>query len=597
MIARAFKLRFRRRLRLRKLQVEELGQQAEQQLERNFFKRLERLADVRRFVVTWLALLTLLTGCVIAQIQALGSYYNSPQAVPGGTYSEGIIGSFTNANPIYATGAVDMSVSRLLFSGLFTYDANNNLVGELAEGFTIDPRGTTYSVKLKPGLTWHDGSPLTADDVAFTYQVIQNPDAGSPYRTSWQGIAVKATDRRTVTFTLPNQLSAFPYSLTNGIVPRHLLVGKSMQSLRTVPFNTSQPVGAGPFKFKALEVTGGAANEREERVALEPFDKFYGGRPNIDRFIVHSFRDEAQLIESFKKREVDAMVGLTKVPPGYGHDSTLHIYNLPLTAAVMTFFRTGSEILTDPKVRGALARAVDTETIRLSLEYPARPVRGPLLLNQIGYNPAIVQTGYNPAQAAALLDANGWQTGEDGVRKKDGRPLRLTLYAQDTSEYANVARSLQKQLRAVGVDLEVILKDPSDFQAALSSSSRTYDMLLYGISIGKDPDVYVYWDSKNADVRSANRLNFSEYKSAVADASLQAGRTRADANLRSVKYQQFLQVWRDDAPAVGLYQPRFLYITHHDVNGLEERPINADVERFKNVHAWMFRQADLPQVK
>lgn len=597
MINRATKLRFRRRLRMRKLQVEEFGQQAEQQLERNFFRRLERLADVRRFVASWLVLLVLLGGCVIAQIQALGAYYKSPQPTPGGTYSEGIIGSFTNANPLYATSPVDITISKLLFAGLFTYDEANNLKGDLAESVTADTRGTTYTVKLKPGLTWHDGKPLTAADVAFTYSLIQNPDAQSSLRVSWQGITVKAVDPLTVTFTLPNLLSSFPYSLTNGIVPKHILEGKSMQSLRTLSFNTSQPVGAGPFTFEALEVSGGAADEREEQIALAPFERYNGGKPKLDRFVVHSFRSEERLLAGFHEHVVDSMVGPTKVPADLKDDGSTHVYNFPLTAAVMTFFRTMSDILSDRQVRQALVRATDQQAIIDGLQYPALPVRGPLLQGQVGYNASYAQAGYDLEAARTMLDQQGWKTGSNGIRHKAGRALALTLYAQDNSEYANVAARLQKQWRKAGVDVHVILQDSRDFQATLSSPTRVYDALLYGISIGKDPDVYVYWDSKSADIRSESRLNFSEYSSAAADAGLQAGRTRLDASLRSVKYQPFLQAWRDDAPAVGLYQPRFLYLTHSKIYGLDERVINAEAERLTNVHNWMVRETDVAQVK
>jgi peptide/nickel transport system substrate-binding protein len=597
MTSRAFKLRFRRRLRMRKIQVEELGIQAEQGLERNFFRRLDRLTQVRRFVTTWLLLVFLLVGCVIAQITALGAYYKTPQAVPGGRYNEGIVGSLTNASPLYASGPVDTAISRLLFSGLFTYDQKNNLKGDLAESITTDERGTTYTIKLKPNLTWHDGKSLTAEDVAFTYSVIQNPDAQSPYRASWQGIVVTAVNPQTVTFTLPNLLSSFPYSLTNGIVPKHLLDGKSMASLRTLPFNTSQPVGAGPFKFSALEVTGGAADQREEQVAMVPFDHYNGGKPLLDRFIVHSFRSEELLIEAFKKQQVDTMVGLTKVPADYQHDGSTRAYNFPLTAAVMTFFRTTSPLLSDVNVRRALVKATNTEAVIRSLQYPAMPVKEPILQGQVGYDPTLAQFQYDPAGAKAALDQQGWTVGKDGTRQKNGQRLSLTLYAQDSSEYATVARQLQKQWSDIGVDLQVFLKDTSEFQATLSSSVRDYDALLYGISIGKDPDVYVYWDSKNADVRSESRLNFSEYKSGTADAALQAGRTRSDANIRTVKYQPFLQAWHDDAPAVGLYQPRFLYISHKKVYGLKEHALNSETDRFNNVQDWMVREADVSQTK
>jgi len=579
---------------MRKLQVEEFGQQAERQLERNFFRRLERLSGVRRFVATWIMLVVLIGGCVAAQIGGLRGYYQAAAPVPGGTYSEGILGSFTNANPIYATSPVDVAVSKLLFSGLLTYDKNNNLTGDLAKSWSVDARGTLYTVHLRPNLTWHDGKPLTAEDVVFTYSLIQNPDARSPLNPSWQGIEVKQVDPLTVTFKLPNLLSAFPYSLTNGIVPKHILDGKTMSSLRTLPFNTTEPVGAGPFKFSKLEVTGGTAESREERIALDAFDKYYSGRPKIDRFVIHSFRSQDRIVKSFQNHEINGMVGLTSVP-GQLKGGTYRTYNLPLTAAVMTFFKTSEGVLSDVKVRQALVKATDTMSIIKALDYPALPVREPLLQNQLGYNAAYWQSGFDTAGAKLLLDENGWKMGSDGYRHKAGQELTFTLSAQDNTEYARVARLLQKEWKAVGADVKVSLEDDTDFQSTLSNHS--YDALLYGISIGKDPDVFVYWDSKYADVRAENRLNFSEWKSTTADAALQAGRTRSDPALRSIKYQPFLQAWRDDAPAVGLYQPRFLYVTHGPVYGLSEHSINAEVERFTNVQNWMVREKSVSQTR
>lgn len=486
------------------------------------------------------------------------------------------------------------AVSELLFASLMTYDEKNNLVGDLAESISLDDRGTTYTLKLRPNLTWRDGKPLTSDDVVFTYQVIQNPDAQSPLRLSWRGITVKALDPRTVTFTLPNQLSAFPYSLTNGIVPKHILAGKSMGSLRTLAFNSSEPVGAGPFCFNALEVSGTTVNNREEQIALEPFKEYHRGEPKLGRFVIHAFRGERQLIESFKSKRVDSMMGLTQVPPELQNDGSTRVYNLPLTAAVMTFFKVSEGVLSDVKVRQALVRATNSEAIIKTLGYPTVPVREPLLQTQIGYNPAYAQFGYDVNAAKKLLDEQGWTPGKGGIRYKDGKPLSFNLVAQDNSEYAVVSAELQQQWRQVGVDVQVVLQDSTDFQTSLSSHG--YDALLYGISIGKDPDVYVYWDSRQADPRSETRLNFSEYRSNIADDSLQAGRTRADANLRAIKYQPFLQAWRDDAPAVGLYQPRSLYITRIKVYGLNEHPINAEVERFTNVSNWMIRSKGVPQV-
>ncbi|HJQ08898.1 MAG TPA: peptide ABC transporter substrate-binding protein [Candidatus Saccharimonadales bacterium] len=587
---RAFKLRFRRKLRLQKRQVEELSAQAEQRLENDFFKRLERLGNVRRFVATWVLLLVLLIGSVVAQTRSLNGYYQVMGPVLGGTYTEGVLGAFTNANPVYATDIVDTSVSRLLFSGLLTYNEQNELTGDLAEWWSVDQNGTLYTVRLKPDLRWHDGRPLTANDVAFTYQVIQNPDARSPLYNSWQGIAVQAVDERTITFTLPNVLASFPYSLTNGIVPKHILGGAPMADMRSVSFNSTRPIGSGPFQWQAIELSGGSADKREEHILLKANANYHMGKPKLANFVVRTFRSTESLTDSFKRQELNAAVGLTSVPDELKENKGMQVHNLPLTAAVMTFFKTTEGVLSDVKVRQALVQAVDTAAIIKNLDYATRPVRSPLLIGQTGYNPTHMQLLYNPAAAAALLDGAGWVMGKDGYRSRGGVPLTFRLSVHNSTEYVDIAKQLANMWRAIGAKAELeVAVDEATFQATLSNHS--YQALLYGISIGVDPDVYVYWHSSQADVRAPVRLNFSEYKSPVADAALEGGRTRLDPALRVAKYQPFLQAWQGDAPALGLYQPRFLYLSRGIVHGLNERPINTDAGRFTNVHNWQIREA------
>ncbi len=132
--------------------------------------------------------------------------------------------------------------------------------------------------------------------------------------------------------------------------------------------------------------------------------------------------------------------------------------------------------------------------------------------------------------------------------------------------------------------MEPNYQQATDFQGTVEGHS--YAALLYGISIGPDPDVYVYWHSSQADVRSASRLNFSEYKSVVADAALESGRTRQDPIIRALKYKPFLKAWQEDAPAIGLYQPNIIYVTRGQVNGLESHVVNADADRYYSVENW-----------
>lgn len=569
--------------------MEDLSQHAEAQLERHFIRRLGHLLHVRRFVATWMLLLILLIGCVTVQIRSLGGYYQTLQPAPGGMYVEGIVGRYTNANPLYASGQVDEAVAHLIFSGLLKYDDQNKLVGDLAKSWSVDKTGTTYTVHLRPNLTWQDGKPLTAKDVVFTYQVIQNPDAQSPLNDSWQDVEVNAPDDNTVVFTLPNPLSSFPESLTTGIIPQHLLGTVPMDQMRSVAFNTTNPVGAGPFSMKTVEVHGDTPETREEQVALEPFDGYHGGRPKLNSFVVHTFGDESRMQHSFDDHNLNAMVGLDTAPSKLAHSDAAQIYQMPLTAATMVFFKSSSPVLSDATVRQALVTASEPHDIIGKLGYLARPVQEPLLEGQLGYNAAYQQHTGNLKKAGQLLDKAGWRVGQDGIRTKHGQPLSFSLYAEDTPEYRMVTNELRTQWRALGVDARVYMQRQTELQTTVST--HAYDALLYGISIGADPDVFVYWDSSQADVRSGARLNLSEYQSTAADSALEAGRTRTVARLRTIKYQPFLQAWQQDAPALGLYQPRFLYITRSQVFGLREHTLNTDTDRYTNVANWEIRQA------
>jgi peptide/nickel transport system substrate-binding protein len=583
----SLKLRFRRLFRKRKRQVERLGSQAESQLEMNFVRRLGNLVPVRRFVAVWLLLAVLLIGGVIAETRALTSYYQTLQPAPGGIYSEGIVGNFTNANPLYATDRVNNAVSKLLFAGLFKYDAKNNLVGDLAENWQVDKTGQNYTVHLRPNLTWQDGQPLTAADVVFTYQTIQNPDAQSPLNVSWQNVEVSAADDHTVLFRLPNPLASFPDSLTTGIVPQHILSKVDYPDMRSTSFNTTNPVGAGPFELKKIQVEGNSPTTREEEIALQPFERYHGGAPKLANFVIHSFPDDKTMIKSFRDQSITAMAGYQNAPKGVTKAKNVHEYNLPLAAANMVFFKTTSGVLSDKIVRQALVGGADTDQIVQAVGEHLVPVREPLLRGQVGYDPALAQLHTDVASANAVLEKDGWKLQTNGIRAKKGQPLAFKLFAQNTDEYRKTTDLLKRQWRQLGADVQVTLQTANDLQPTVAY--HTYDALLYGISIGADPDVFVYWDSTQADVRSASRLNFSEYKSTTADAALEAGRTRTTAALRAIKYQSFLKAWREDAPALGLYQPQITYATHGKVYNFDDRLLTTDTDRFNNVSDWMIR--------
>jgi peptide/nickel transport system substrate-binding protein len=586
---RLIRLKLRRRLHLGQRQVEDLSQQAEQNIDKHLFRRFDRLYKVRRFVISWLCLMVILIIGVSTQTYLLSGYYQKLEPVPGGIYNEGVVGTFTTANPLYATNDVDSTVSHLVFSSLMNYNSQNQLVGELASGYHSDAKGTTYTINLKSNLTWQDGQPLTASDVAFTYHLIQNPDAQSPLISAWQGITVTAVNPTTITFKLTTPLASFPSDLTNGIVPQHLLQNVPVSELRSATFNTSDPIGAGPFQWQTIAVSGNDPTNAEEQISLVPFNGFVNGGPKLQDFVIHAYASSDQLTKDFSAGQLTGAEGLNVVTPRLKSVPSLEVHNPILTAGVYSFFKTTAGVLADQNVRTALVEAVDTTKIISNLSYPTTAVNEPLLEGQLGYNPAYKQPAYNPTTAAALLTQNGWLPGANGIRSKAGQKLSFTLTVDNNPEYLKDAAQLQAYWKKVGANVSIQTLADADFSSTLQN--HEYDAILYGISIGNDPDVFVYWDSSQADVRSTSRLNLSEFKNTAADESLEEGRTRLDAQLRVLKYQPFLKAWQQQLPALGLYQPRLLYLTNGPVFGLDSKIINSNTDRFSNVQNWEINEA------
>lgn len=592
MVNRTTRLRWRRRIRRSKRQVEGISTQAEEKLERHFFKRLTKLPGVLRFTISWLVLIVLLGGVMVVQSRALDNYYLSDKPVPGGTFVEGVLGTFTNANPLFATSSVDKSVSRLVFSGLLRLDNQNELQPDLAKDWKVDSSGTKYTIHLRDNLKWQDGQPLTTEDVVFTYQTIENPDAQSPLLSGWQGVKVKATDTETIEITLPSPLASFAYSLTTGIIPRHILKDVPPDQLRSVSFNTTQPIGSGPFRWEAIKVDGQTPDTRQEQIALTPFEDYALGRPKLNKFIIRAYHNEENMVRAFEDQKLSGIAGLNTLPPNLKDKNGINAYDIPMLGEVIVFLKTSNPILNSKNVRRALVMATNRVDIIQGLGYPAVPADTPLLKSDLGYNSKYAEYAYNLEAAKNILAKDGWTLNADGYLAKKGQELTFTLTTQDSPDYKYIVKKLQQQWQQVGVKLALNVQ--SDAQLQQSLSNHSYDALLYGIEMGPDPDVFAYWDSAQADIRAQNRTNFSEYKSSTADAALEAGRTRQVPQLRIIKYQPFLKAWRDDAPAITLYQPRFLYVTRNQIFGFKPTSLSSGSDRYSNVYDWMIREEKLP---
>jgi len=565
--------------------VEKLGSRAidlqgssTKHVKRYLTRRAGRFDGVKRFVFGWLLLVLFLTLGTVSSLQQARLASRAPMPVAGGVYTEGMVGGVNNLNPLFSSGMVDDSASRMVFNGLMRYNEEGNLVPDLATELKVDESKKIYTVNLRDDVVWHDEQPFTAEDVTFTFSTIQNTATRSTSYASWQGIKVSTLDKYSVRFELPAPFAPFPDALTTAILPGHLLKELPPEQIRTSPFNTS-PVGTGPFVFKTLRSEPG----KQQQIEFTSNPRYFRGEPKIERFIMRLYEDDEALARAMGSREITAAVDLKlDTAEEISTDKSIRQVDIPLNSGVFAFMKTTSPILADVNIRNALSQSINRETAVLGL-FNARytPLKSPLLPSQIGYDSRYNQLT-NVAGAEGLLDAAGWVKQANGMRAKDGAPLKLNLITVNSAQYSALAGELQKQWAAVGVDVQPQLLSLEQLQQN-GLAAHSYDILLYGISVGYDPDVYAYWHSSQA--RSSG-LNFSEWKSTRADTSLEVARTRLEKILREARYKTFLDEWNKSSPAVALYQPRVTYVYHQNAHGIKPVAANNASARLTNVEDW-----------
>jgi peptide/nickel transport system substrate-binding protein len=566
---------------------EELEQASLSHAQKYLVRRWTNFKEVGRYAMLWLIVVMVLAFAVVEQTKGLGKYYQVTVPTSGGIYSEGVVGQAENFNPLFVGSEAEATTSQLLFSGLLKYDNHNDLVGNLASSWSADSSGTVYTVKLRSDARWQDGVAIHSDDVAYTVQMIQDPSTQSPLASSWKDVKVATPDPLTVTFTLSTPFPPFPYSLTSGIIPKHILESTPVFQLRTSNFNFQPTVSSGPFSFKEARTFG-----NHQEIQLVRNAHYYGGTVEPDTFIVDAYSSYDNAVAAFKNHEISALGG---VQPTDVQDlrktSDVKVDNAPLMHETFAFFRTTQGVLSDKLVRQALSLATDKPALVKMLGGTVAQANLPLLPGQLGYDKTLDVATFDVQKAGNLLDQAGWRKAPGGIRKKDGQTLQLNLVASSNEEYPQIAGALQHQWQSLGVIVKTNLIRPADFQQNILIP-HSYDILLYELALGQDPDVYAYWHSSQA---SEKGLNLSEYRSQIADDSLEGGRSRTSPALRAAKYHAFLQQWVADTPAVALYQPSYSYAFRSSVSGFQPRTLVDPVDRFDNITDWSAatRQADV----
>ena len=250
----------------------------------------------------WQILVVILTlvvvGVLLLTQQPVGPVQVLPQPATGGVYSEGLVGSLGRLNPLLDwNNPADRDIDRLLFSGLFRFDERGIPQPDLAESWGVNEEGTIYNVTLHSNAVWHDGTPVTSDDVIFTINLIKSNGSLYPQdiKDLWSKVQVTRLDDKTLKFTIPEPFAPFMDYLSFGVLPKHLLESVPPDGLATAEFNIN-PVGSGPYKFDHLILNGGQITG----VVLTSFEDYYAKKPFIPQVVFRYFSSSAAALDAYE---------------------------------------------------------------------------------------------------------------------------------------------------------------------------------------------------------------------------------------------------------------------------------------------------------
>lgn len=508
----------------------------------------------------------------------------------GGTLTEGIVGTPRFVNPLLAFSDADRDLSALIYSGLLKATPEGELIPDLSETFSVSENGLVYSFTLRADAVFHDGEPVTADDVLFTIQKAQDPGIKSPKRANWEGVTAEKTGVRTLTLTLRQPYAPFLENATLGILPKRLWTEANTEQFPFSPRMTDA-VGSGPYRIERIKRNSSGIPISYE---LVPFRQYALGSPFIARLILRFYQNETDALAALRQGDVESVNTISPESAEELRARGARIEHTPLPRVFGVFFNQNQKtLLAEKEVRQALVRATDKKSLVAAVlrgyGIPIDTPTPPLLFNKKDAADGAAEETVEERreQADALLTKAKWNISvETGMReKKRGKemePLSFSLVTANAPELLKSAEILKKMWEKIGVSVEVKIFEAGDLNQNVIRP-RKYDALLFGEIIGRDLDLFAFWHSSQ---RNDPGLNIALYTNSRVDKLLEEGRRIQEPAERLAAYQKAAEAITDDTPAIFLYAPDFIYILPEKIKGLALKRLTIPSERFLNIHEW-----------
>ena len=541
----------------------------------------------------WQILVVLVSVAIVAvllfttQTPGVGTVIQS-EPEQGGVYTEGLVGALGRLNPLLDwNNQADRDVDRLLFSGLIRFDERGLPQADLAESWASTPDGTIYNFAIRQNAIWHDGTPVTSDDVLFTIEMMKSTGSLYPQdiKDLWAQIEIKRFDDKTFQFKLPEPFAPFLDYVTFGVLPKHLLETVPADQLATAQFNL-QPIGTGPYKFERLLTSGGQI----VGVALAVNKEYYLPSAFIEQIVFRFYPDSASALDAYQQGDVLGVSQITNdVLQQALMEPTLSVYTSRLPQLGLVFLNLNNPtvaFLQSDKVRHALLLGTNRELIvSRIMQGQAIVADGPILPGSWAHYDEIEHFEYDPDAAAALLKAEGYVIPASGgdVRAKDGQYLNFTLTHPDDEIHTRIAQAIQSDWALIGVRLDL---QPVSYDSLVNDylTTRNYQAALADLNTARtpDPDPYLFWHQSEA----TGGQNYSQWDNRTASEFLESARTEADFSSRARLYRNFQVVFTKDMPSLPLYYPVYSYGVDAQVQGVQVAPMYDVSDRLALVAEW-----------
>ena len=544
------------------------SEESKEHIKENLLQRVSHIQNIRLLIFEWVLLVTALVLLAVTQAFWFSGSYAKDDFADGGTYTEATIGRVGSMNPLFAVTNSEKVLSKLMFTTLVAVDYSGHPGPSLAERLSYSEDGKVWTLKLRDGLLWSDGEPITVDDVMFTLDLIQNPAVTTVFNSNLDGVKVTKNENDEIIFTLPAAYVDFATALNIPIVPKHILGDVPAKTLVESDFST-KPITSGAFTFNAKQ-TAGSSDEEVYYLSANP--NYYLGKPMLNTFGVHTYSSKEDAVNSVNGGIVTGTAELSGADADKITNSSYEKRNTPVQAGAYMFFNTSSGTMRNIALRKAIRQGINLTALRsaapnnTALDYPF--TNSQIMLKNY---PTAISQNFDEAYEA-ISELKG-----DGV-------IKVNIATANSGYLPAVAEELRAQLEVLGLEVNLTVYDETQDFVANIISRRNYDILIYEVELGYDPDPLPYYHSSQA---SASGLNLSNYRNTLVDDLLISARGISDTELRAKKYESFLEYWAEDVPAIGLYQVNMTYIYNKNVRPFSDNiKLVTAIDRFSDIESW-----------